>query len=121
MVSSTASSSSSSKPTTILHDKSFDDASLSPITKRAARTEGYPNINYNPSKKMIQNFTLTEGHPNALKNIQNISTLLQASVTDIAYHRQGNALAPFSRSLSTLDFRTLDAENISKFFGHDQD
>ncbi|KAJ0096927.1 hypothetical protein Patl1_27653 [Pistacia atlantica] len=126
MVSSTASSSSSSKPTTILHDKSFDDASPSPIqhnshAKTAPRTEGYPNINYNPSKKMIQNFTLTEGHPNALKNIQNMSTLLHASISDIIDHRQGNAFAPFSRSLSTLDFRTYDAEKMSKLFGSDQD
>ncbi|KAJ0041197.1 hypothetical protein Pint_27033 [Pistacia integerrima] len=126
MVSSTASSSSSSKPTKILHDKSFDDASPSPIqhnshAKTAPRTEGYPNINYNPSKKMIQNFTLTEGHPNALKNIQNISTLLHASISDIIDHRQGNAFAPFSRSLSTLDFTTYDAEKMSKLFGSDQD
>lgn len=70
---------------------------------------------------MIQNFTLTEGHPSALKNIQNYSTLLQASIADIVNHRQGNAFAPFSRSLSNLDFRTLDAERIAKLFGNNQD
>ncbi|KAL5818570.1 hypothetical protein ACOSQ4_022412 [Xanthoceras sorbifolium] len=96
----TANSASSSTSSTL---KSIRRASLSPIlrsnTKRSPRTEG---------------------HPNALRNIQNY-TLLQASITDIINHREGNEFAPFSRTLSTLDFRTLDPEKISKHFGLDKD
>ena len=63
----------------------------------------------------------TEAHPNATKNIQYF-TLLQASITDIINHNGGNAmLAGYRRSVSTLDFRTLDPEKISKLFGLDKD
>ncbi|OMO55896.1 hypothetical protein CCACVL1_26907 [Corchorus capsularis] len=55
----------------------------------------------------------TEAHPNAIQNIQNF-TLLQASITDIKKNL-GNP--QYRRSLSTLDFRTLDPEKISKLFG----
>ncbi|CAK7337817.1 unnamed protein product [Dovyalis caffra] len=63
----------------------------------------------------------TEAHPNATKNIQNF-TLLQASITDIINHNGGNAMpAGYRRSVSTLDFRSLDPEKISKLFGLDKD
>ncbi|KAK1587477.1 hypothetical protein Q3G72_013255 [Acer saccharum] len=85
------------------HEESLHNTSLSPIL--------CSNLKRSPR---------TEGHPNALRNIQNF-TLLQASITDIINHRQGNEFAPFSRTLSTLDFRTLDPEKISKLFGLDKD
>ncbi|KAK2656095.1 hypothetical protein Ddye_009147 [Dipteronia dyeriana] len=85
------------------HEESLHNTSLSPIV--------CSNLKRSPR---------TEGHPNALRNIQNF-TLLQASITDIINPRQGNAFAPFSKTLSTLDFRTLDPEKISKLFGLDKD
>ncbi|KAI4325875.1 hypothetical protein MLD38_031239 [Melastoma candidum] len=57
----------------------------------------------------------TEGHPNASKNIQNY-TLLQASVTDIINPNEANGMPQYRRSISTIDFRYLDPENISKLF-----
>ncbi|KAL4379208.1 hypothetical protein GQ457_02G009750 [Hibiscus cannabinus] len=56
----------------------------------------------------------TEAHPNATQNIQNF-TLLQASITDIMKNNLGNP--QYRRSMSTVDFRTLDPEKISKLFG----
>ncbi|XWS44812.1 hypothetical protein CRYUN_Cryun15aG0080900 [Craigia yunnanensis] len=56
----------------------------------------------------------TEAHPNATQNIQNF-TLLQASITDILKNNFGNP--QYRRSISTLDFRTLDPEKISKLYG----
>lgn len=99
----------------IIHEAGLH-ISLSPI-RRTLRNRSTMEAHHN---KNIQNFNLTEGHPNALMNIQNF-TLLQASMTDIINHREGNAFAPFSRSLSTLDFRTLDPEKITKLFGLDKD
>ncbi|KAH9717984.1 protein kinase domain-containing protein [Citrus sinensis] len=99
----------------IIHEAGLH-ISLSPI-RRTLRNRSTMEAHHN---KNIQNFNLTEGHPNALMNIQNF-TLLQASITDIINHREGNAFAPFSRSLSTLDFRTLDPEKITKLFGLDKD
>ena len=57
----------------------------------------------------------TEAHPNATKNIQNF-TLLQASITDIVNHNNAGGNG-YRRSISTIDFRTLDPEKISKLFG----
>lgn len=59
-------------------------------------------------------------NPNALKSIKSF-TLLHASITDIVNPREGNALAPHHRSLSTLDFRNLDPEMISKIIGLDKE
>ncbi|XVF58684.1 hypothetical protein PTKIN_Ptkin07bG0085500 [Pterospermum kingtungense] len=56
----------------------------------------------------------TEAHPNAIQNIQNF-TLLQASISDIMKNNLGNP--QYRRSISTLDFRTLDPHKISKIFG----
>lgn len=58
----------------------------------------------------------TEAHPNALKNIQNYPLLL-ASLTEAASHFEENRLSLNHRSMSTMDFRKLDLEKISKLFG----
>ncbi|KAF8018629.1 hypothetical protein BT93_H3504 [Corymbia citriodora subsp. variegata] len=55
----------------------------------------------------------TEGHPNAARNIQNYSALLQASITDIINPKEGTQVPHFRRSLSTLDLCHLDPEMIS--------
>ncbi|KAL3524681.1 hypothetical protein ACH5RR_013053 [Cinchona calisaya] len=60
----------------------------------------------------------TEAHPNALKNIQNYPLLL-ASLTEAASHFEENRLSLSHRSMSTMDFRKLDLEKISKLFGFD--
>ncbi|KAM1052620.1 hypothetical protein FF1_000207 [Malus domestica] len=64
-------------------------------------------------------FPTTEGHPNALKNInpdilKNINNfaLLQASITDIINHTEDSALSQFRRSHSTLDFRNIDPDKM---------
>ncbi|KAM7261988.1 hypothetical protein ACFE04_021065 [Oxalis oulophora] len=56
----------------------------------------------------------TEAHPNASKNIQNY-TLLQASISDIINSKDNLPL--YRRSVSTLDFRALDPDKISKLLG----
>ncbi|CAK9147540.1 unnamed protein product [Ilex paraguariensis] len=58
----------------------------------------------------------TEAHPNALKNVKNFPLLL-ASMTETAKHLEENRLGLNRRSISTVDFRTLDLEKISKLFG----
>ncbi|KAI6691986.1 hypothetical protein NL676_019696 [Syzygium grande] len=83
-----------------LHEDSIH-ISLSPV-HRSNRTASSPR---------------TEGHPNAARNIQNYSALLQASITDIINPKEGNQVSHYRRSLSTLDFRQLDPEKISKLFG----
>lgn len=57
----------------------------------------------------------TEAHPNALKNIQNYPLLL-ASLTEAANHLQESRSSLNQRSLSTIDYRKLDLEKISKLF-----
>lgn len=76
-----------------------------------------PILNHSNQNRLLR----TDVHSNATKNIQNF-TLLQASITDIINHNADNAmLAGYRRSVSTLDFRTLDPEKISKLFGLDKD
>lgn len=58
----------------------------------------------------------TEAHPNATQNIKNFP-LLQASITDIMQNNNALGNPQYRRSISTLDFRTLDPEKISKLFG----
>lgn len=58
---------------------------------------------------------ITEAHPNALKNIQNYPLLL-ASLTEAANHLQESRSGLNKRSMSTIDFRKLDLEKISKLF-----
>ncbi|XP_050208151.1 probable serine/threonine-protein kinase At1g09600 [Mercurialis annua] len=93
-------------------------SSLKPVTAKQ-------NVHIRPSFSPVIRPTRqdrsmkTEAHPNATKNIQNY-TLLQASITDIVNHNGGNAM-PYRRSLSTIDFRTLDPERISKLFGNEKE
>ncbi|KAK4585406.1 hypothetical protein RGQ29_022887, partial [Quercus rubra] len=58
----------------------------------------------------------TEAHPNALENINKDYTLLHASIKGIINPNEGYKLSQRSRSLSTLDFRNLDQERISKLY-----
>ncbi|XP_059624413.1 probable serine/threonine-protein kinase At1g54610 [Cornus florida] len=60
----------------------------------------------------------TEAHPNASKNIKNFPILL-ASIRDTTSHinMNENRLTLNRRSVSTVDFRKLDLEKISKLFG----
>lgn len=62
----------------------------------------------------------TEGHPNALKNIKNL-TLFQASITDIINPNGGNILAQYRRSLSEMDLRNHDPDKITKLFRVNKD
>ncbi|XP_011025568.1 PREDICTED: probable serine/threonine-protein kinase At1g54610 [Populus euphratica] len=84
--------------------------------------QGLPRPSFSPVVDQNQNRSIrTEAHPNATKNIQNF-TLLQASITDIINLNGGNAMpGGYRRSVSTLDFRALDPEKISKLFGLDKD
>ncbi|XP_022751002.1 probable serine/threonine-protein kinase At1g54610 isoform X2 [Durio zibethinus] len=84
----------SSSLKTIKHDKDLRAASLSPILRSNSKIA-----------------PRTEAHPNATQNIQN-STLLQGSIMK---NNLGNP--QHRRSFSTLDFRTLDPDKISKLFG----
>ena len=63
----------------------------------------------------------TEAHPNALKNINKDYTLLHASIKGIINPNEGYKLSQRSRSLSTLDFRNLDQERISKLYWFNKD
>ncbi|GMP25505.1 hypothetical protein CsSME_00002339 [Camellia sinensis var. sinensis] len=60
----------------------------------------------------------TEAHPNATKNIKNFPLLL-ASLADTGNHItiEDNRPTLNRRSISTVDFRTIDLERISKLFG----
>ncbi|KAL7230400.1 hypothetical protein ACSBR2_008814 [Camellia fascicularis] len=60
----------------------------------------------------------TEAHPNAMKNIKNFPLLL-ASLADTGNHItiEDNRTTLNRRSISTVDFRTIDLERISKLFG----
>ncbi|KAH7520751.1 hypothetical protein FEM48_Zijuj08G0178700 [Ziziphus jujuba var. spinosa] len=110
MNNSESSTSSSTKPNTYDHHLHHSlQASLSPILrdfhqKRTAITEGHPNA-------------LKNINPNALRSLRNF-TLLQASITDIINHKPGiNATSSqLRRSISTLDFRNLDPEKLSSLF-----
>nr|QYW07105.1 cyclin-dependent kinase like 6 [Dimocarpus longan] len=105
----------------IMHGSNSASSSTSSTAKTISRHEDSLNVSLSLIRRSnTKRSPKTEVHPNALRNIQNY-TLLQASISDIVNHRQGNAFAPYSRTLSTLDFRTLDPEKISKLFGLDKD
>lgn len=100
-----------------LHQNFHASISLSPIL---------------PASSIPERSAITEGHPNALKNINPSAlnslrnfTLLQASITDIINHRHGINTAPssaqFRRSFSTLDFRNLDPDRLSSLFSSQKD
>lgn len=97
------------------HQSLSASISLSPILR-----------NYNPNRSAV-----TEGHPNALKNINPNAlkslkdfTLLHASINDIINYRHGinaESSALFRRSISSLDFRNLDPEKLSSLYGSDKE
>lgn len=59
----------------------------------------------------------TEGHSSISKIMSNFP--VETSKTDNTNHEEGNKSIPNWRSLSTLDFRTLNPEEITKMFGLD--
>uniref|UniRef100_A0A3Q7G4W4 Protein kinase domain-containing protein n=1 Tax=Solanum lycopersicum TaxID=4081 RepID=A0A3Q7G4W4_SOLLC len=66
----------------------------------------------------INQFSKTEAHPNALKNIKNYPILL-ASITEAAKNYEDNRLSLNRRSISTIDFRNhhdLMDHKISNIF-----
>ncbi|XP_057971208.1 probable serine/threonine-protein kinase At1g54610 [Malania oleifera] len=74
-----------------------------------------------PAVKSHQNRSpRTEGHPNASKNIQNLPHS-RASTTDSSDRSEGNKSTLHRRSISTMDFRILDAEQVSKLFSSGND
>ncbi|XP_057496087.1 probable serine/threonine-protein kinase At1g54610 isoform X1 [Actinidia eriantha] len=95
-------------------------ASSSTSSRKQSRTDQsspplspYPafHINRNQSSR-------TEAHPNAMRNIKNFPILL-ASLADTGNHItiEDNRLTLNRRSISTVDFRTIDLDKISKLFG----
>ncbi|KAF9678769.1 hypothetical protein SADUNF_Sadunf07G0070200 [Salix dunnii] len=104
---------------------SGSSSTSSGLKSKLRQERGLPRPSFSPildHSNQDQNRSIrTEAHPNATKNIQNL-TLLKASVADIINLNGGNAMqAGYRRSVSTLDFRTLDPEKISKLFGLDKD
>ncbi|XP_041005764.1 probable serine/threonine-protein kinase At1g54610 isoform X1 [Juglans microcarpa x Juglans regia] len=99
----------------------YSAISASSSITTTTRNEGSLHASLSPvflSNKKISPKTV--GHPNALKNIKN-PTLLQASIRDIINLNEGRVLPHYRRSLSTIDFRSLDPEKISQVFGFDKD
>ncbi|KAG2716440.1 hypothetical protein I3760_03G125800 [Carya illinoinensis] len=99
----------------------YSASSASSGITTTTRNEGSLHASLSPvflSNKKISPKTV--GHPNALKNIKN-HTLLQASIRDIINPNEGRVLPHYRRSLSTIDFRSLDPEKISLVFGFDKD
>ncbi|KAG6660830.1 hypothetical protein CIPAW_03G131900 [Carya illinoinensis] len=99
----------------------YSASSASSSITTTTRNEGSLHASLSPvflSNKKISPKTV--GHPNALKNIKN-HTLLQASIRDIINPNEGRVLPHYRRSLSTIDFRSLDPEKISLVFGFDKD
>ncbi|KAK7282390.1 hypothetical protein RIF29_11112 [Crotalaria pallida] len=88
---------------------------------RLLTTEGSSSMNASISPVFLSSgrkSPKTEGHPNALRNIKNYSTLLQASMIDIIKPNEGsnNELGHIRRSFSMLDLR-LDPEKLSNLYG----
>lgn len=81
--------------------------------------ESPPSLPYPPPRLDLKRSATSEAHPNALKNIKNFP-LLMASITETVNHIENNTSNKLHRrSMSTVDFRTLDIEKISKLFGVD--
>ncbi|KAM5577561.1 putative serine/threonine-protein kinase [Rosa sericea] len=107
-----------------IYSQDMGNTSASSSASSGFRPSIYENLNasLSPIIRLHQKrFPSTEGHPNALKNInpdalKNINnfTLLQASIKDIVNHTEGGT---YRRSHSTLDFRNFDPE---KMFGFDK-
>nr|GMD53565.1 probable serine/threonine-protein kinase At1g54610 [Ipomoea batatas] len=95
------------------HSASSSASSIS--VKRSSRKREYPPSPPGFKFRSYDESSRTEAHPNALKNIKNYPILL-ASITEAAKHYEDNRLG-YRRSISTVDFRDNDLQNISKFFG----
>lgn len=92
-------------------------ASASSSRKLSRSTQESPPPPYLPFRSNPNRSATTEAHPNALKNIKNFP-LLMASITETVNHIEDNRMNRLNRrSMSTVDFRTLDMEKISKLFG----
>lgn len=110
------------------HSQEMGNTSASSSTSSSFRPSIHENLNASLSpiiRSHLKRFPSTEGHPNALKNInpdvlKNLSNfaLLQASIKfnpkDIVHHTEGGT---YRRSHSTLDLRNFDQE---KMFGFDK-
>ncbi|KAM7513730.1 hypothetical protein LguiA_003313 [Lonicera macranthoides] len=97
-----------------------NSASSSSSSKKTSRNqEESPPRTPSPSFHLNRNRSArTEAHPNALKNIKNFPLLL-ASITETVNHFEDNRLRMMPlRSRSTVDFRQLDMEKMSKLFGN---
>lgn len=101
-----------------LSTTSSGGASASSSMKLNRSTQDSPPLSpYRPFRPDPKRSATTEAHPNALKNIKNFP-LLMASITETVNHIEDNRMNRGSRrSMSTVDFRTLDIEKISKLFG----
>ncbi|BFG35251.1 hypothetical protein CerSpe_215250 [Prunus speciosa] len=105
-----------------MHGQEMGSNSANSSTSSSFKPSIYENLRASLSpiiRSHKKRFSTTEGHPNALKNInpdvlKNIKDfpLLQASITDIINHTEGSALSYYRRSHSTLDFRNLDPEKM---------
>lgn len=79
--------------------------------------ESPPSLPYPRPHFDLKRSATSEAHPNALKNIKNLP-LLMASFTETVSHFENNKINRLHRrSMSTVDFRTLDMEKIPKLFG----
>ncbi|KAK1403784.1 putative serine/threonine-protein kinase [Heracleum sosnowskyi] len=81
--------------------------------------ESPPSLPCPPPHLDLKRSATSEAHPNALKNIKNFP-LLMASITETVNHIENHRINRLHRrSMSTVDFRTLDMEKVSKLFGVD--
>ncbi|KAL8133105.1 hypothetical protein AgCh_008532 [Apium graveolens] len=81
--------------------------------------ESPPSSPYPPPRLDLKRSATSDAHPNALKNIKNFP-LLMASITETVNHIENNRSTKLHRrSMSTVDFRTLDMDKISKLIGVD--
>lgn len=65
-----------------------------------------------------EHYARTETHPNAMKNIKNFP-LIHAYITESINPIEDHRSALLRRSMSTVDFRQLDMDKVSKLFGFD--
>ncbi|KAK3027637.1 hypothetical protein RJ639_040244 [Escallonia herrerae] len=105
------------KPNQEMGTSASSSASSSRHARKSSMSQGSPPSSPSPAFLAIRNRSArTEAHPNALKNIKNFPLLL-ASITETVNHIEENRKSLHHRSMSTVDFRTLDVEKISKLFG----
>ncbi|KAM7523641.1 hypothetical protein LguiA_013543 [Lonicera macranthoides] len=65
-----------------------------------------------------EHYARTEAHPNATKNVKNFP-LIHACITESINPIEDHRSALSRRSMSTVDFRHLDMDKVSKLFGLD--